>query len=101
MVGLGRHDEVEIECPFCGKGKIKMYHKEGYIQSKASSISSGKKFTGHKVDDSYVVQNNCSNCGKTKKEIERAFETGETKQMSHEERLKRLKDSGLPTRVEG
>lgn len=100
MVGLGRHDETEIECPFCGKGRIKMYHKEGYIQSHASSIASGKKFTSHKVEDSYIVQNDCPVCKKTKKEIQRAFETGETKQLTHEERLKRLRESGLPTRVE-
>jgi predicted RNA-binding Zn-ribbon protein involved in translation (DUF1610 family) len=91
---------MEIECPFCGKGKIRMYHKEGYIQSTASSISSGKKFTSHKVDDSYIVQNNCPECGKTKEEIQRAFETGETKQATHEERLKRLREAGLPERVE-
>lgn len=100
MVGLGRHDESEIECPFCGKGRIRMYHQEGYLQARTSRISAGAKQTFHKVHDKYIVQNKCSNCGKSAKEIERALETGRTKELSHEDRLKRLKEAGMPTRVE-
>jgi sarcosine oxidase delta subunit len=97
VIGQG---EMEIECPFCSKGKIIMYHKEGYLQAKTSRISAGAKVTMRRVGDKYIVKTNCPNCGKTKEEIERAFDTGETKQVSHEERLKRLRESGLPTRVE-
>ena len=64
MVGFGRHDEIEIECPFCGKGKIRMYHKEGYLQAKTSRIAAGAKTTLHKVDDKYIVRDNCPACGK-------------------------------------
>jgi hypothetical protein len=70
------------------------------MQGKTSRIASGSKTTMHRVGDKYIVRDNCSVCGKTKEEIQRAFETGETKQATHEERLKRLRDSGLPTRVE-
>ena len=53
MPGLGRHSETEIECPFCGKGKIIMYHQEGYLQAKTSRISAGAKQTFHRVNDKY------------------------------------------------
>ena len=43
----------------------------------------------------------CPECGKSKKEIERAFETGITRKKSHQEKLNRLKEAGLPTRIEG
>lgn len=101
MVGLGRHDETEMECPFCSKGKIRMYHQEGYMQGKTSRISAGAKQTFHAVQDKYIVQNTCSECGKSIKEIENAFNTGITKRRTHEERLKALREAGLPTRVEG
>jgi len=101
MAGFGRHGEVELECPFCGKAKIRVYHKEGLLQGRKSSIAAGSKITLHKRPDEYHVQQDCPNCGKTKKEIERAFETGITKQETHEEKLKRLREAGLPTRVEG
>ena len=31
-IGPGRKGESEIKCPFCNKGMIKMFHKEGYFQ---------------------------------------------------------------------
>jgi predicted RNA-binding Zn-ribbon protein involved in translation (DUF1610 family) len=100
-MGLGRHGEVEMECPFCGKGKINVFHKEGHLQGRKSSIAAGSKITFHRRPDEYHVSQDCPKCGKTKKEIERAFETGITKDQSHDARLKRLKEAGLPTRIEG
>ena len=35
---------------------------------------------------------------KSRKEVEKAFNEG--KRASHEERIKRIKESGLPTRIE-
>ena len=101
MVGLGRKGETEIECPFCKKAKVRMFHKEGYYQAKVSRISAGAKTTYHWVPDTYEVLEDCPNCGKSKKEIQKALE-GEisTKKLSHEERIKRIKESGLPTRIE-
>ena len=90
-----------MTCPFCGKGKVNVYHKEGFIQAKTSRISAGGKQTFYKKPDEYHVQNDCPECGKSKKEIERAFETGITRKKSHQEKLNRLKEAGLPTRIEG
>lgn len=100
MVGFGRHGETEIECPFCHKGKIMMHHIEGCLQGSKSSIAAGSKTTYHRRPDKYYVQSKCPKCGKTTKEIEKALETGITKELSHEKRLKRLKESGLPTKIE-
>ena len=100
MAGLARHGEVELECPFCGKAKIKTYHKEGYIQAKTSRISSGGKQTFHRVDDKYIVAADCPNCGKNAKEIESAFNRGVTREIPHEERVERMRKAGVPTAFE-
>ena len=100
MAGFGRHSEQEWLCPFCKKGKVKVYFKEGYIQAKASSISAGKKYSKYQVDEKIEeVGGDCPECGKSGKEIKKAFETGITKELSHDERLKRLQASGLPTKI--
>lgn len=100
MAGLARHSEKEIECPFCKKGKIRMHYQEGYLQAQTSRISGQTKQTFHRVGEKHIVQNGCSVCKKTSKEIEKALDTGMIREVSHKERLKRLKDAGLPTRIE-
>lgn len=100
-MGLGRKGEMELECPFCHKGKVKTFHKEGYLQAKTSRISAGAKTKYYKAPDIYEVLEDCPNCGRKKKEIQKAFD-GEisTKQMSHEERIRKMKAAGLPTSFE-
>lgn len=102
MSGLGRKGETEIECPFCHKGKIKMFHKEGHLQPKFSRIAAKSAVTYYRVPDTYDVIEDCPKCGKTKKEIQDVFEGKKSvKELTHEERIKRLKDAGLPTVIEG
>ncbi|MHA1267869.1 MAG: hypothetical protein ACTSRS_21745 [Candidatus Helarchaeota archaeon] len=55
MIGLARKGETELECPFCNKEKVKVFHKEGYLQAKTSRISAGAKTTYHRVPDTYEV----------------------------------------------
>lgn len=100
MTGLGRKCQMELECPFCKKAKVKVFHKEGHMQAKKSSISAKSTFSYHKSPDMYEVLEDCPNCGKKAKDIQRAYETGITKELTHEERLERLKKSGLPTKIE-
>lgn len=103
MSGFGRHMEVEWKCPFCRKGLIKVYYREGFTQAKASSISAGKKYTKSKVDDSIEnVGNDCPECGKSSEEIKKAYEKGEEREITpeeHKKRLERFKDMGLPTKI--
>jgi len=53
----------------------------------------------YKKPDTYEVLEDCPKCGKKAKEIQRAYETGITKELTHEERLERLRKAGLPTRI--
>ena len=98
MSGLGRKGETLLECPFCGKAKIRVFHKEGYLQAKTSRISAGAKTTYHRVPDTYQVLEDCPNCGKRRKEIERKLEGEE--EIDHRKVLERMKRQGLPTRIE-
>jgi hypothetical protein len=47
----------------------------------------------------YLIHNKCSICKKEKSEVKVAIERGST-QISHEERLKRIKDARLLTVIE-
>ena len=79
---------------------ITIFHKEGFLQARVSRISAGAKTKFYRIPDYYEVMGNCPNCGKTKKEIQKALDTGKTHDTPHEERLKRIKESGLPTVIE-
>jgi hypothetical protein len=78
---------------------VKAFHKPSHLEPKVSHISAGSKTTCYRVPESYDVVSGCPACGKSKEEIERVFETGVIRELSHEERLKRLRDAGLPTVV--
>ncbi len=100
MVGLGRKGEVMIECPFCEKAMVRVFHKEGYIQGRQSRISAGAKFTFHAIPEKHEVLEDCAKCGKTRKEIQ-DFLDGKTKKGVDPKKLReRLKDAGLPTKVD-
>jgi hypothetical protein len=44
----------------------------------------------------------CPHCGSKNKDIQAWYDGQyEEKKLSHEERVKRIKDAGLPTRIEG
>lgn len=87
---------AEVKCPFCGKQGVAAFVKPSYLQGKTSRISSGGKTTFHRVAASIEYQGSCPNCGKSAKEMQKATETGITRKESHEDKLKRLKEAGLP-----
>lgn len=92
---------VEIECPFCGKTGVKALFKPSYLEHKTSRISEGAKTQYYRVPDSYEVMGGCPHCGKSEEDVKRAFETGMTREVTHQERLERLRKAGLPTRIVG
>lgn len=94
--GLGRKGEIELECPFCNKAKVRVFHKEGYVQAKTSRISAGAKVTRHSVPDHYEVLEDCPRRGARKKDIQDYYDRKYRKKLSHEERLKLWKKRGLP-----
>jgi hypothetical protein len=67
------------------------------LQGSTSSISSGSRVSYHRRDEEYIIQGPCPKCGATEKDIEKWYNGQyEEKKLTHEERLKRLKESGLP-----
>lgn len=91
--------ETVIECPFCKKNVVKTLKFESFMQAERTHISAGTKYIYHRTPEKYEVLDKCPNCGKTKEEIQKALDTGITKQLSHEERLRRLMKAGLPTKI--
>ena len=89
-----------IKCPFCGKISVPVFYKPSYLQAKVSRISAGSKVTYYRVPESYEIQGGCTNCGKSKKEIQDYYDGKPLKKESHEEKIKRLKKAGLPLVIE-
>ena len=90
----------KVKCPFCGKEGVSAFVKPSYLEHSKSSISGKSSIKYFRVPESIQYQGNCPNCGKPAKEMQKATDTGVTKQLSHEERIKRMKEAGLPTRIE-
>ena len=84
--------------PFCKERTIKVMHKEQTFSTKRTRIRSEhatKLIKEHEKND--IFSEKCPNCGKSKKEIEKALKQG--KQPSREEILRRMKEAGLPLRI--
>ena len=87
-----------VKCPFCQKGDIEVtITLDWYSEGRAHSAGRSAMIPQYHPERT-EIHNNCPNCGKSKKELKEAIERGQNKQISHEERLKRLRDSGLPTK---
>ena len=89
--------ETLTNCPFCGKLAIKILHIPFVTNKFASGCRAGGKRT-FVQEEKYDVISGCEACGKSKKEVEKALNEGE--EISHKERIRRIKKSGLPTRIE-
>ncbi len=96
-----RKQYMTLECPFCKKGKIDCYYFPSSVKMVKGPYGGSKGAVERSADNLIVQTSKCPNCGKMKKEIEKALKLGVTKGLSHEERLKRLRESGLPTVIEG
>jgi predicted RNA-binding Zn-ribbon protein involved in translation (DUF1610 family) len=92
-------ENLQMKCPFCGKGDIEVLFVPSSVRFKKGPYG-GSRGGAIRSQEATLVQTDCPTCGKTKQEIEKALRDGVTKEVSKEERLKRLMDSGLPTRIE-
>jgi Zn ribbon nucleic-acid-binding protein len=92
-------EQKTIKCPFCEQGDIVTLYTPGMMITKYGRASSNKKAINYFIDEKYsVMSDKCPNCGKSKKEIEKALEKG--KEPSNEEIVKRLREAGLdPTKL--
>lgn len=89
-----------IKSPFCHKLTIKVFHRPSRLEHKRTHISAGSKIRYYRVLESYEILIGCSNCGKSKKEVTKAFEEGIKGEITHEERIRRLKEAGLSLQIE-
>lgn len=93
------NETVEILCPFCDKKAVRAIHRPSIRIRKVCRGSAKNKTTWVRTPEVYEVISDCSNCGKTVKEINKKLKDGDESQMSHEDMLKRIKEMGLPLKV--
>lgn len=94
-----RPQKIVLECPFCHKPTIDVLYTPGFVTTRQTrSAAAGTKPVRFRTSDKYEFLSGCLNCGKSKKEVKEAYEG--KKRLSHEERLRRLRESGLPTIIE-
>lgn len=85
-----------IDCPFCGKGKIETTKIPEYYTTSHARAFGKVKAIPQVHPERFQVHNKCPVCGKSQKEIKEVLERGQTKVLSHEERIAMLKKRGLP-----
>jgi len=90
--------ETLTNCPFCGKLTIKILHIPFVANTFASKCRAGGRNTVIQKER-FDVLSGCDACGKSRKEVENTLNNKEDK-ISHEERIRRIRESGLPTRIE-
>lgn len=89
---------IIVECPFCKEKTIRVMRSPEVYTTQTIRVGSNRK-TIPKVtpEKNEVLSEKCSNCGKSRKEIQKRMKEGY--KPSREDILKRLKEAGLPTRI--
>ncbi|MBI4181344.1 MAG: hypothetical protein HY520_00040 [Candidatus Aenigmarchaeota archaeon] len=90
----------DILCPMCGKGMVRVRFIPGYRSWNVSRIAAGAKRTPYYHEPKIRVEQACSACTATKAEIKEAVERGKQQSISHEEKVRRIQEAGLPTTLE-
>ncbi|MCD6226238.1 MAG: hypothetical protein J7J93_00350 [Candidatus Aenigmarchaeota archaeon] len=89
-------EKTILECPFCNKKTIKAIYFPPVLQSATSrSAAKGSVTKFYKTKEKYEIQSGCSNCGKSKKEIEKVMKEGKKDSNKEKKILERLKKQGL------
>jgi hypothetical protein len=97
-----QHEPVmeSVDCPLGGKAKVPVMYSPGYMSWHISSISAKKTRVRFYHSAKYRPQVRCSACGGSQADIRAALERGHSKQVSHEDRLARLKAIGFSGKIE-
>lgn len=86
-----------IKCPFCSVGDIQvMTTLDWYSEGRAHAAGKSKMIPQYHPEKKEILDK-CQNCGKSKKEIKDALAGVK---VSHENVVNRLKQAGMPTRIE-
>ena len=99
-MGVGNRMTIELECPFCKKGKIATFFVDSYIASKTSRISAGAKTTSYSVPAEYKIMGDCPECGKSRKDIQAKYDGTYREPRTKEQQLEEWKKRGLPLVLE-
>jgi len=86
-------------CPFCGKGQVDVTYVDGYVSWRVSGAAGRVKRSRWYHPPQCRVHSKCPECGQSAEAIRQVFDGGVTNSKPHEERLRRLREAGLPTRV--
>ena len=87
-----------VKCPFCGQGDIEvMTTLDWYSEGRAHAAGKSKMIPQYHPEKKEIL-NKCPSCDKSKSELKEAIEN--FGKMSFEERIQRLRSSGLPTVIE-
>jgi len=63
-----------LECPFCGKNTISIVRFPSVLQEKRQVTATfGARKERKKSKEIIIFQSGCSNCGKTKEEVEKWY----------------------------
>jgi len=96
-MGVGNRTTIELECPFCKKGKIATFFVDSYTKGVVSRISAGRKEKFYTVPAEYKILGGCPECGKSKKDVQDKFDGNYREPMTKEQIVEYLKKRGLPT----
>ena len=96
-MGVGNRTTIELECPFCKKGKIATFFVDSYNAGVVSRISAGRKEKTYKVPAEYKILGGCPECGKSKKDVQDMFDGNYREPRTKEQMVEYLKKRGLPT----
>ena len=88
-------DNVILECPFCGKQAINAMYIPSTLRTKTSRTSAKAITVYFRSKEKYEIQSGCSNCGKSQKEVEKAFKEGKPDVEKEKKIFERLKAQGL------
>ena len=91
------HQKIKEPCPFCGENVLEILWWPGHTAASVSRSAIAKSTRWSKKPEGHVLfSESCPNCGKTKKEIEKAWKEGiEDKKIDYKKRyqdLIKLKD---------
>jgi hypothetical protein len=88
-------EEQILDCPFCGKHTVRIfyYHKLKVTKSCRGSGTTRTSTTFSKDRIDFI--SGCSECGKTKEEVEMEYNNKNSKEPSKEDTIRRLREAGL------
>lgn len=91
--------EETAKCPFCNEADIHYIHSPIFLKFKKGSYGGSKQGITRTQEKIMVTDEECPNCHKSRSQLEKRLKDNK-KEIPHEERIKRMRDAGLPTRIE-